>query len=205
MGDDMNLVPLTFPSIYSPILDKLEANNDAAAQTLRTALSNAEKLNPGILFELTRQLLSKAALEINYQEAYLKQQGELLNSDFALPGGNPLYTELSHRAVNLRKILSRIPMEIADRRQFLETIKEIASSIKKLLDATNALIPEIQGQANHTVEMRKREFVKYSKRFSNTLKEYFKGQDRNLVYQSANQLIFQTGQIVKTVRNVAAN
>lgn len=53
--------------------------------------------------------------------------------------------------------------------------REIASAIKKLLDAVNevnAFIPGSTGK--QSLEQRKREFVKYSKRFSNTLKEYFK-------------------------------
>ncbi len=53
--------------------------------------------------------------------------------------------------------------------------RDIASAIKKLLDAVNdiaAYIPGISGK--QALEQRKREFVKYSKRFSNTLKEYFK-------------------------------
>ena len=53
--------------------------------------------------------------------------------------------------------------------------RDIASAIKKLLDAVNdisAYIPGISGK--QALEQRKREFVKYSKRFSNTLKEYFR-------------------------------
>lgn len=53
--------------------------------------------------------------------------------------------------------------------------REIASAIKKLLDAVhevNGFIPGTTGK--QALEQRKREFVKYSKRFSNTLKEYFK-------------------------------
>ncbi len=69
------------------------------------------------------------------------------------------------------------------------------------------------------VEKRKREFVHYSKRFSNTLKEYFRDQNATQVPRisqrdfhgypdcpclqvsvSANQLIFQTMLIVRTVR-----
>ena len=53
--------------------------------------------------------------------------------------------------------------------------REIASAIKKLLDAVNEVAGFIPGTAGkQALEQRKREFVKFSKRFSNTLKEYFK-------------------------------
>lgn len=55
------------------------------------------------------------------------------------------------------------------------SFREIASAIKKLLDAVNEVtgfIPSLAGK--QALDQRKREFVKYSKRFSNTLKEYFK-------------------------------
>ena len=85
------------------------------------------------------------------------------------------FQELNRKSANLKKILSRIPDEIPDRKTFLETIKEIASAIKKLLDAVNEVSAYIPGaQGKHALEQRKREFVKYSKKFSNTLKEYFK-------------------------------
>lgn len=109
-----------------------------------------------------------------------------------------------------------MPNQMADRRRFLETIKVIASSIKRLLDATNAVYAVgfgfrrsqiskqtaqiVPDSAKPAVERRKKEFVHYSKRFSNTLKEYFKGDDANLVYIAANQLIFQTQLIVRVVR-----
>lgn len=54
-------------------------------------------------------------------------------------------------------------------------LREIASAIKKLLDAVNEVTGYIPGSAGkQALDQRKREFVKYSKRFSNTLKEYFK-------------------------------
>ncbi len=71
-------------------------------------------------------------------------------------------------------MLSRVPDEMSERRTFLETIKEIAGSIKKLLDATNAVHAAVPPSVQPSVERRKKEFVHYSKRFSNTLKEYFK-------------------------------
>lgn len=58
---------------------------------------------------------------------------------------------------------------------FLYFSREIASAIKKLLDAVSEVSAYIPGPTGKQVlEQRKREFVKYSKRFSNTLKEYFK-------------------------------
>ena len=99
------------------------------------------------------------------------------------------FQELNRKSANLKKILSRIPDEITDRKTFLETIKEIASAIKKLLDAVNEVSAYIPGaQGKHALEQRKREFVKYSKKFSNTLKEYFKviigriSEDSNVIF-----------------------
>lgn len=58
---------------------------------------------------------------------------------------------------------------------FIYNFREIASAIKKLLDAVNEVSAYIPGPSNkQALEQRKREFVKYSKRFSNTLKDYFK-------------------------------
>lgn len=57
----------------------------------------------------------------------------------------------------------------------MTAFREIASAIKKLLDAVNEVTGYIPGSAGkQALDQRKREFVKYSKRFSNTLKEYFK-------------------------------
>lgn len=110
------------------------------------------------------------------------------------------FQELNRKSTSLKRILSRIPDEITDRKTFLETIKfvnihidnfiykgysislstilsfrEIASAIKKLLDAVNEVTAFIPGSTGkQALDQRKREFVKYSKRFSNTLKEYFK-------------------------------
>lgn len=53
--------------------------------------------------------------------------------------------------------------------------REIASAIKKLLDAVNEVTGFIPGsEGKQQLEQRKRDFVRYSKRFSNTLKEFFR-------------------------------
>ena len=131
------------------------------------------------------------------------------------------FQELNRKSANLKRILSRIPDEITDRKTFLETIKEIASAIKKLLDAVNEVSAYIPGaqvrdqnvnrqcngvliftfQGKHALEQRKREFVKYSKKFSNTLKEYFKEGQPTIVFTSATYLIHQTNMVMITVKD----
>ncbi|CAG2232224.1 PDCD10 [Mytilus edulis] len=116
----------------------------------------------------------------------------------------PSFQELNRCATNLKTILSRIPIQIDDRKQFLETIKEIAGSIKHLLDAFTKVIAEIPGSesgSKQILEDRKKEFVRYSKKFSNMLKAFFRdGSQRQNVFLSANFLIYQTNVILRTVK-----
>ncbi|CAI4232513.1 unnamed protein product [Auanema sp. JU1783] len=105
------------------------------------------------------------------------------------------------RAIDLRRVLARVPEEMSDRHAFLETIKIIASSIKKLLEAINAVYHIVPPSAQQAVEKRKREFVHYAKRFSDTLKTYFRDQNATQVTVSANQLVFQTSLIVRTIND----
>lgn len=201
-ADDVKLVPMTLTSLYVPILTRLESTDEAGAKAIRQQLELLERKQPGFLLEFTKGLIARSELDVNLHEAFLRLQAQIPPEDLAVTGaGDPAFVELSQRAAALRRILARIPDEMGDRRAFLETIKEIASSIKKLLDATNNLFSHIPATAHPQLESRKRDFVRYSKRFSNTLKDYFRGEDANSVYVSANHLIYQTVQIVKTVRD----
>ncbi|VDN55343.1 unnamed protein product [Dracunculus medinensis] len=212
---------MTFQCIFSGIFDRLIQNcknNENSLQTLqklRTTLRQADIVSPSFLFDFIKVLLSESMLNINLQEAYLRLQSNAPSTDLELHNlprylERSEFQELSSRAIALRRVLARIPDEMSDRRTFLETIKEIASSIKKLLDATNAIMQIMPPGAQlcklyETVEKRKREFVHYSKRFSNTLKEYFRDQNATQVSVSANQLIFQTTLIIRTIREKICN
>lgn len=198
---------MTYQCLYSGVLDRVVQNrrNDDSAvhviQRLRSTLRQADVSSPSFLFDFTKVLLIDSELNINLQEAFLRRQATAPTEDLELPNLHQKeYQELSLRAVALRRVLARVPEEMSDRRTFLETIKEIASSIKKLLDATNAVMQVIHPSVQLSVEKRKREFVHYSKRFSNTLKEYFKDQNATQVSISANQLIFQTALLIRTIR-----
>lgn len=80
---------------------------------------------------------------------------------------------------------------------FLTSNREIASAIKKLLDAVNEVVGFIPGTSGkQAVEQRKKEFVKYSKKFSTTLKEYFKEGQADAVFVSALFLVHVTNQVI---------
>ncbi|CAC5370375.1 PDCD10 [Mytilus coruscus] len=115
----------------------------------------------------------------------------------------PAFQELNRCATHLKTILSRIPIQIDKRIQFLDTLREIAGSIKHFLDAVNKVKAEIPDDfaGREMVEYKKYEFVRYSKKFSITLKAFFRdaARHRKSVFISANDLIFQTNVILRTV------
>uniref|UniRef100_A0A0K8TNV9 Putative programmed cell death protein n=1 Tax=Tabanus bromius TaxID=304241 RepID=A0A0K8TNV9_TABBR len=205
MGDETPIASLVLPVLLRPILSQLERRDVAASQTLRAALSKAEQTHPGLSYDLVMGIIRKGELNVNLNEAILRLQGSVTEIDlieYRLSRTEDAFQELNKKSAALKRILSRIPDEITDRKTFLETIKEIASAIKKLLDAVNEVIGFIPGSSGkQAVEQRKKEFVKYSKKFSTTLKEYFKEGQANAVFVSALYLIHQTNQIMITVKN----
>jgi len=207
-GGNVAAASLTLPVLLRPILSQLEQRDVAASQTLRAALCKAEASHPGFSYDLVLGLVRKSGdtgIPVNMNESLLRLQGAVSDQDsheYRSSRTEEPFQELNKKSAALKRILSRIPDEITDRKTFLETIKEIASAIKKLLDAVNevsAYIPGTQGKA--ALEQRKREFVKYSKRFSNTLKDYFKEGQPTAVFTSATYLIYQTNQVMITVKN----
>lgn len=203
MGEDTPVSALVLPILVGPILEKLERKDITAAQTLKTAVSKVENTHPGFLYDLVMGLVKRADLSVNMTESLLKLQGSVPDcEEFKSTRHEDAFQELNKKSSSLKRILSRIPDEINDRKTFLETIKEIASAIKKLLDAVNEVsgyIPSPTGK--QALDQRKREFVKYSKRFSNTLKDFFREGQSQAVFLSAICLIHQTNLIMVTVKH----
>jgi len=196
---------LVFPIVMKHVLGKVEREHSAAAQSLRCVLIRAEAASPGLLHCLMHQLARGAGMPRHALYAAVLRHHSGLNSDepeYRVTRAEERFQELNRKSANLKRILARIPDEIRDRKTFLETIKEIASGIKKLLDAVSSVAEYIPGShGKQSLEHRKRDFVKHSKRFSNTLKEYFKEGKAESVFLSAACLIHQTNLIMTTVKD----
>jgi len=199
------MTSLVFPIVMKHILAKVERSHGSSGQSVRAVLSRAETANPGFLYCLMGQLASKAGLPQSCLYAAVLRHHSVAyteDAEYRVTRSEDRFQELNRKSASLKRILARIPDEITDRKTFLETIKEIASGIKKLLDAVSAVAEFIPGaQGKQGLEHRKRDFVKHSKRFSNTLKEYFKAGQAEAVFVSAAGLIHQTNLIMLTVKD----
>lgn len=188
-----------------PVLDELSKQFDKrTVHMLKDAFTETERQVPGFTQEFLNGLLQKEAPdEINFTESLLRMSGND-SPEFAIQHREPEFKKLSDRAQSLKQILSRIPDEMHDRPRFLQTIKDIASAIKDLLDAVNEVFRRYSSRTNRrTLDTQKREFVRCSKNFSDTLKVYFRDGQEARVFASAIRLIQQANAILMVFKSTS--
>ena len=194
--------------IMLPLLEELESQGEknlSPMQTLRTAFSSAEKENAGITQSFIECILEAESLNINISEILLKL-ASIDCPEFTITRSEAEFRYLNQRSKALRTTLSRIPEQIQDRSRFLQTIKDIAAAIKDVLDAVNdackkyPMLTNIHGTKRH-IDQNKKIFIKHSKSFSDTLKAYFKDGRADRVFESANRLINQTNELMRSFKS----
>jgi len=199
---------LVLPNILYPVIGQLDKAGYKDIQSdLRTTLFKLEEIYPGFSNDFLQSFLNKEmpllSSTTNMNELTLKLEKYCDKSSYFISSSRSEqdFHELNLRSKNLKRILSRIPDDINEKREFLETIKEIASAIKKTLDSvtnTYQYFKSIDGR--QALENEKKEFIKYSKHFSNTLKAYFRDSNRDDVFIAANHLLIQTDYLLRTIK-----
>ena len=199
---------LILPNIIFPILEQLDKSGYKDIQSdLRTTFYKLEEFYPGFSRNFLQSFLDKEMPTLssttNMNELTLKLEKYCDKSSYFISSSRsePEFHELNIRSKNLKRILSRIPEDINEKREFLETIKEIASAIKKTLDSVSNTYQYFKtADGRQALENEKKEFIKYSKNFSNTLKAYFRDSKRDDVYIAANHLLVQTDYLLRTIK-----
>ncbi|KAH9425494.1 Programmed cell death protein 10, partial [Dermatophagoides pteronyssinus] len=173
---------LVWPIVIRPLLYKIQKYNQNAAIILLHSLANAEHCQPGFLQQFCQMILSMNNIDsINMIESLLRLQANIPEADEQrCRRTEQPFQNLNHCTIQLKRIVAQIPNVIYNRQLFLDTIRKIAAAIKELLDCiyqinSNGFIVNIKDR--RLLDNCRREFIRDSKQFSQSLKDYIKNGD----------------------------
>uniref|UniRef100_H2UUH6 Programmed cell death 10b n=1 Tax=Takifugu rubripes TaxID=31033 RepID=H2UUH6_TAKRU len=197
-----SMVSMTLYAVMYPVFNELERINLSAAQTLRAAFIKAERENPGLTQDIIMKILEKKNVQINFTESLLRMAADDVE-EFMIDRPEQEFQDLNEKARALKHILSKIPDEISDRVRFLQTIKDIASAIKELLDTVNNVIKKYQYQNRRVMSVWRSEGGRRPVCFVHLNSSSSSVSRAINVFISANRLIHQTNLILQTFKTVA--
>ena len=193
---------LVLSNILYPVFNQI--GYDEISIDLRKTFFQLEEIYPGFSRNFLQLFLDRQySTRLNLHQMTLQLEKYLDKSTYYLSSSRREkdFHELNLSSKNLKQILSRIPDDIQEKRVFLETIKEIASAIKRTLDSLTNIyqyLPSIDSR--QALENEKKQFIKSSKYFSNTLKSYFAENKPDEVFIAANYLLIQTEYLLRTIK-----
>ena len=193
---------LLFPSLAQ--VQEKNPSFEAAVESIKQALEKAESSNPGMSHDFVDLILEKTQSKggMDLTEKLLREAHRDVDL-YSIDGRTTELTDLSNKSKALKQILSTIPDEVQNRTRFLGIIRRIAESIKEMLDAVNSVATNnadlIASKAEELQQQRKL-FVRGSKRFSDTLKQYFTDNKVHNLFRSAHRLINETNSLMRTVK-----
>ncbi|XP_063685846.1 programmed cell death protein 10-B-like [Bolinopsis microptera] len=188
---------LAFSTVIAPLLSTFSKEQ---SKSMREAFVFAEKQNPGFLHDFVAGVIQNEDMT-----EILLRLGSTECTEYLISPNIELHAQLNRKAQSLRMLLSSIPDQIKERSVFLQTIKDIAQSIKDLLNCVNNFY---QSNTNNPAVMQnkrlfdhhKKNFVRCSKAFSDSLRNFFKDNQPSIVFLSANKLITQTNVLMRTIK-----
>jgi programmed cell death protein 10 len=207
---DMSTNMLVLSNVFYPVIEQLDTEIYRDLQSdLRRTIYQLEETYPGFARSFLQSFIEKemphlSLVVTDMNELTLKLE-QFCDKTPAYP--SPLsfaddeFRHLNVRTSELKCILSCLPCRIDERQEFLETIKEIASAIKQMLQSVSNIYRLMTtNDARQALEIQKKTLIKSSRHFSDTLKTYFRDNQRDNVYLAANNLLVQTDCLLRTIR-----
>jgi len=218
-----------FSNFINPVVTQLGERDPLSAQAaerLREAFLRCERVCPGLSQEFVYAVAMKENKSVEGNKSKIRACSVAVESASSstpppsaqsLGAGNAAGLSAEHGAKlnmvlesgdRLCAKLAHLPSLIANRTEFLTSIKEIAATIKQLLADLNAVgssLPSewFKGNSKERLEDLKKEFVKASRVFSSTLKDYFKEKDNSPsgVFDKARMLSQLTQRMTAVMRD----